>query len=105
MTTPQFIEWLDAKMAEHGDGKLIPPEEVITDELEEHLDEKVRTAVTERILREAGFETQVTEALAAIERPTAAQLTAGIEAVFADKPDAEWREHIERLVAKLVTES
>jgi hypothetical protein len=22
MTTPQFIEWLDRKMAEHGDGKL-----------------------------------------------------------------------------------
>ena len=25
MTTPQLIEWLDHKMAEHGDGKLIPP--------------------------------------------------------------------------------
>ena len=25
MTTPQLIEWLDEKMAEHGDGKLIPP--------------------------------------------------------------------------------
>jgi hypothetical protein len=92
-------------MVEHGDGKLIPPPTVVTDELEERLDAEVRAAVTERILHEAGFETQVAEALAAIKRPTAAQLTAGIEAVFADKPDAEWREHIERLVAKLVTES
>lgn len=25
MTTPEFIEWLDAKMVKHGDGKLIPP--------------------------------------------------------------------------------
>ncbi len=25
MTTPQLIAWLDEKMAEHGDGKLIPP--------------------------------------------------------------------------------
>ena len=25
MTTPQFIAWLDRKMAEHGDGKLVPP--------------------------------------------------------------------------------
>ena len=31
MTTPQFIAWLDAKMAEHGDGKLIPPPEVVED--------------------------------------------------------------------------
>jgi hypothetical protein len=105
MTTPQFIEWLDAKMAEHDAVKLIPPPKVVTTELEERLDAEVRAAVTERILREAGFETQVTEALAAIERPTAAQLTAGIEELFADKPEAEWRDHIERIVAKLVTAS
>ena len=105
MTTPQFIEWLDAKMAEHDAVKLIPPPKVVTTELEERLDAEVRAAVTEHILREAGFETQVTEALAAIERPTAAQLTAGIEELFADKPEAEWRDHIERIVAKLVTAS
>ena len=29
MTTPQLIEWLDGKMAKHGEGKLIPPPEVI----------------------------------------------------------------------------
>jgi hypothetical protein len=28
MTTPQFIEWLDGKMADYV-GKLIPPEQVI----------------------------------------------------------------------------
>jgi hypothetical protein len=33
MTTPQLIEWLDAKMEAHGDGKLIPPQEVLLDEL------------------------------------------------------------------------
>jgi hypothetical protein len=32
-------------------------------------------------------------------------LTAGIEKLFADKPEAEWREHIERIVAKLVKAS
>ena len=34
MTTPQFIDWLDAKMAEHGDGKLVPPQTVVKAELE-----------------------------------------------------------------------
>jgi hypothetical protein len=33
MTTPQFIEWLDVKMAKHGVGKLIPPADVLEDEL------------------------------------------------------------------------
>ena len=35
MTTPQFITWLDRKMAEHGDGKLVPPSDVVVHELEE----------------------------------------------------------------------
>ncbi len=38
MATPQFIAWLDAKMAQHGNGKLIPPAEVMRD----HLAEQVR---------------------------------------------------------------
>ena len=35
MTTPQLFAWLDAKMAEHGDGKLIPPAHVLEQELAE----------------------------------------------------------------------
>ena len=42
MTTPQFIEWLDAKMAQLGVGKLIPPDDVIA---KDRLDEKVRDIV------------------------------------------------------------
>jgi hypothetical protein len=95
MTTPEFIDWLDGKMAEHGEGKLIPPDEVLTAELEKRLDAKVRAAVTERILREAGFENQVAEALAAIERPTGVELSAGIEELFEGDPEREWRDHIE----------
>ena len=29
MITPQFIEWLDRKMAKHGAGKLIPPSDIL----------------------------------------------------------------------------
>jgi hypothetical protein len=101
MTTPEFIEWLDAKMAEHGDGKLIPPDDVLTAELEKRLDAKVRAAVTERILREAGFENQVAEALAAIERPTGVELSTGIEELFERDPEREWRDHIEETAEEL----
>ena len=33
MTTPQLIEWLDEKMETYGDGKLIPPQDVLVNEL------------------------------------------------------------------------
>jgi hypothetical protein len=101
MTTPEFIKWLDQKMAEHGVSKLIPPEDVIATELEQRLDAKVRGAITERVLRQARFEQQVAKALAKIKRPSRAALTAGIKKLFARNPENEWRAHIERLAAKL----
>ena len=59
MTTPQFIAWLDGKMDEHGVGKLVPPAEVLTAELNQRVEQKVRATLTERILREAGLDRQV----------------------------------------------
>ena len=93
MTTPQFIEWLDGKMAAYG--KLVPPLEVLEAELAERIEQKVRAAVTERILREAGFENQVATAIAAIEKPDGAVLAEGIKDLFKQEPDCEWRDHIE----------
>jgi hypothetical protein len=94
MTTPQFISWLDRKMAEHGAGKLIPPAEVLEAELAGQLEERVRESITERILRDAGLDAQVEAALATIVRPDGAALAAGIEDLFEREQDREWRDHI-----------
>ena len=101
MTTPEFIDWLDAKMIEHEDGKLIPPAAVIEKELEERLQVRVRDRITERILAEANLEGQVREALKAIERPSHAELKSGIKLMFDGSPEHEWRAHIEAVVAEL----
>ena len=97
MTTPQFIAWLDRRMAEHGTGKLIPPPKVLEAELAERIETKVRANITERILREAGLDDQVAEAIAAIEKPTGAVLAEEIEHLFEREPDREWRDHIETI--------
>ena len=94
MTTPEFIEWLDSKMADYN-GKLVPPADVLEKELAERIERKVRATVTERILHEAGFENQVAEAVAAIEKPNGEALAEGIEDLFEKEPDREWRDHIE----------
>lgn len=101
MTTPEFIAWLDGKMTAHGEGKLIPPDAVIVAEVENRLAVKVRDAVREGILRDAGFEDQVVMTLAAIERPGIDTVTAGIAGMFADTPEAEWRDHIEDVTTEL----
>ena len=95
MTTPQFIDWLDAKMAEFGSGKLIPPDDVLEQELAERIENEVRAEVTERILHEAKLDDQVAAAIAAIPTPDVAKLAQEIAELFKRQPDAEWRDHIE----------
>jgi hypothetical protein len=100
MTTPEFIAWLDRKMAEHAKktrlpDKLIPPADVLTAEFDQRVEEKVRTTLTERILREAGLDQQVKDAIAKIKKPSSQVLTRGIRQSFKAQGDREWREHIE----------
>jgi hypothetical protein len=95
MTTPQFIAWLDAKMAEHGSGKLVPPAGVLMAELDRQIEQNVRATLTERILREAGLEDRIKTALAVIEKPSAAALAEGIVTSFEEQPDRQWRNHVE----------
>jgi hypothetical protein len=99
MTTPQLIEWLDGKMADHD--KLIPPLEVLDAELAKRIETNVRTAVTERVLREAGFEDQVAAAIAAVPKLDGAALEHGIKQLFEQEPDREWRDHIEKVALSI----
>jgi hypothetical protein len=100
MTTPQFIEWLDDKMADYD--KLIPPHEVLEMEWSELIESKTRAAITERILREAGLGDQVAAAIAAIEKPSAEELEEGVASSFEQEPDGEWRDYIEDLANEKV---
>jgi hypothetical protein len=98
MTTPQFISWLDEKMAPYK--KLIPPPDVIETELNNYVENNVRDILRERILREAGFEAQVTAALAGISKPEPTTLSDEIEQLFKREPERQWRDHIEVVAAE-----
>ncbi len=95
MTTPEFIDWLDERMAEFGGGKLIPPPQVLEHELARQIEAEVRADVTERILREANLDDQVADAIATIKTPDGRKLTRDIARLFKRQPDTEWRKQIE----------
>jgi hypothetical protein len=99
MTTPQFIAWLNGKMAAYT--KLIPPAAVLEAELRERIEDKVRDAVTERILREANVDAQVAAAIVEIESPDSAALATGIKRLFDVTPDAQWRDYIGNVANEL----
>ena len=101
--TPEDIARLfSIAMAEHAVGKLVPPEEVVAEELEERLEAKARAAVTERILREARLEEQVAKALRKIKRPIGGTLIKGIRDLFKREPQREWRAHIEAVAVRTI---
>jgi hypothetical protein len=104
MTTPEFIGWLDARMAEYAGGKLTPPATVVTAELDEKLETEVRAVLTERVLRESDFESQVSATLNAIRRPNDAELAQGIGDLLARSPHREWRDHIGTVVDQLTVD-
>jgi hypothetical protein len=99
MTTPAFIEWLDGKLADYD--KLIPPPEILAAELNARVEDKLRAAIIERVLREANVDGQVADAIAQIETPDSTALTAGVKQLFKVMSDAHWRDHIEAVANEL----
>jgi DNA topoisomerase VI subunit B len=81
-TSAELIEWLDRKMAEAGDGKLIPPDDILQDGFGERVRARAEQAVAEEI---------------------AQNLDAEVAAIDAEQAEAtkETREEILRITADL----
>jgi hypothetical protein len=104
MTTPQFLAWLDACMEEHGNGKLIPPPEIMTEYLEQVVLDRVREAERERVLKEANYEKRVKDAfkrLRAALSKAAATLGGRVRSSLKKAAEEPWRKPIERMAERL----
>lgn len=105
MTTPQFLEWLDSKVDEYGNGKLIPPSDVLRDELEEVTRKELRDQIEEDVLKEAMVDEQVEEALQAL-RPQITtlngRLTKQVRLSLKETPEDSWRAPISRMASELI---
>ena len=97
MSTPQFLEWLTAKIEAHEVGKVIPPVEVIVDTTDEVLRSFLRKHIEERVLREANIDALVEAAFAAIERPDLNPEV--IASWLAGNPNENWRASVEAAAA------
>lgn len=91
MPTPQLIEWLDRKMAEHDGKKVQPPVKFALDYIRDTAEESARSRLTAEILEEAGLEDRVDEAMIEIELPAAEEINVALPAFLADNPTEEWR--------------
>jgi hypothetical protein len=90
-TSAELIAWLDAKMAEHSAGKLIPPDDILTEGFGERVRERTQDAV------EAAIEGRLDADLAAIEAEQV-KATSPIQAEI-DRLSAPLLAEIDRITA------
>jgi hypothetical protein len=81
MSSPQFLNRLDAKMEVYGDGKLVPPTEALGQALDAAIEAAARDRVRARLLEEHDFEGQVQQVIAALAEDSRQSWKAPVEQV------------------------
>jgi hypothetical protein len=101
MSTPEFIEWLDVKMADHGHGKVTPPPPVLEEHYVGTLREDARQRITEKVLHEAGVDQQVELAVQKVKvlAPLNGRLSHEVDEQLRRHPELGWREPVEGLAS------
>jgi hypothetical protein len=105
MTTPQFLQWLDSKMAFHSKGKVVPPVEILSEKLEEDVENKLREKITAEVLAKAGLEVLLQEGLAEllpVLEDKANLLTDYVRQGLEADPANSWTEPVARLAQEMV---
>ena len=104
MTSDVFLAWLDRKMEEFGQGKLVPPATVTQTQLETDVEEWLRRRLTDRILEEADLDAQVDDAFDAIKANGLDDV--GIDNVIAGalygSPAQSWRKPVDETAKTVV---
>lgn len=105
MSTPRFLQWLDDKMEKFGQGRMIPPEEILAKELHETAREKLAQDIKDRILKENEAEVQIERAFEQL-KPVldnkAKELIGDVTKDLTTKPDQSWRDPVHRAAYDLV---
>ena len=108
MTTPQFIDWLNRKMAPYDTGKVLPPAAVVSARLEGQARAEVERAITARVLREARVDEQVAAAMGRLS-PALTALGAvaaeRIATVLAEEPTEAWSDVVDLLATTVAEHS
>ena len=108
MTSPQFIEWLDGKMAAHDGSKLVPPREVMENQLAAATRRRVQDGITERVLAAANIQKQVDGAILTLNGELvamAAQIEPHTRAALGREPTQSWTAPVDGVAKALATKA
>jgi inactivated superfamily I helicase len=97
MSTPEFIEWLDAKMKLHGADKIVPPSSVINDRMNTEIERRLRQQITDKVLLDAKIDDQVNAALDDIDHIDADEYR--LRAWFEENQGRLWTDWVDEVAA------
>ncbi|AKL96164.1 DNA topoisomerase VI, subunit A [Clostridium aceticum] len=105
MTTPQFIDWLERKMHEYDNGKVVPVDEVLKDELLNKVRYFTKSKVRERILQENNYEKQYQQEVISLQskiEEKELRLKEMVIESLAASPEQIWKQPIESIAKEIV---
>lgn len=105
MTTPQFLAWLDAGMAQNGGTKVIPPPAVVRERLEAEARAEARRRIVAEVIEAANVAARVEAAIAARRADlddAAAELVADLPDDLNTVPTDHWSHVVTRAAVKAV---
>lgn len=101
MTMPQFIAWLDGKMAEHGIEKVIPPTDYVEETLHDDTVNTMRRKIETQILAEANVNEKVMAAMVDIVIPDAREIEDDLPEWLVDNPTDRWKGWVDEKVTEI----
>lgn len=102
MTTPQFLAWLDDKLAPYDDGKVMPPDDVMAHRLRERVEQTIEAAIVAEVLAAANIDELVAQAITGIAWPDVDEVVEIVEAGFDTEPELRWSDWIDGTAKQLV---
>jgi len=108
MSTPQFLQWLDDKMEQYSQGKLIAPNDIMTQELHNQAYEILKQTLIDEILQENDLEGRLNceyEKLIPILNEKAKELTTNVTVALQKEPAQSWRNPVLRVAEDVVESS
>lgn len=104
MTTPEFIQWLESKMEEHGHKKIVPNDAILQSKLQDEAKEILRQRLAQKLLAEAGFEHQFETALGELSEAVCEYggLRNEVEEALSVRQDRHWTAPIQNRAEDIV---
>jgi hypothetical protein len=105
MTTPQFLQWLESKMDEHGIGKVIPDTFTLSEKLSENVKNIIQEKIKNDILENAGYDELVRQAVREKHeeiRNETSNLRNRVDSALQDELENHWTEPIKEIAKEIV---